>query len=177
MDIQIVEVGANSKPVTDYNKAIKYGIPQSTNNRPIAPVTVEKTYKGKNGRTYTKKERIYGGLGNANILAIMEAGSPVNNIPARPLLEPVRKKYEKQIDEYLENVVISLLMGDRDGADRLMEELALRVETWTKKFFTDPDNGWAENAPSTIRAKGSDKPLIDTGELRKSVRAVVVEDK
>ena len=39
------------------------------------------------------------------------------------------------------------------------------------------DNGWKPNAPSTIKAKGSDKPLIDTGELRKSIRGIVVEDK
>lgn len=177
MEIKIIDTNKNFKPVTNYNKVVKYGIPQSTNNRPIAPKYVEKTYKSKNGRTYTKKERVYGGLGNANILAIMEAGSPVNNIPARPLLEPVRKKHEDKINSYLADVVLALLEGDKNEADMLMEELALRMETWTKQFFTDPDNGWVKNAPSTIRAKGSDKPLIDTGSLRQSIRGVVVEDK
>lgn len=177
MEIELVTVGADSKPVTNYNKVVKYGIPQTTDKRPIPTEFIEKTHKGKNGRTYTRKERVYGGLSNANILALMERGSPVNNIPARPLLEPVRKKYEEKIDEYLENVVLDLAFGDEAGADRLMEELALRMETWTKKFFIDPDNGWEKNAPSTIRAKGSDKPLIDTGALRQAIRAVVVEDK
>lgn len=177
MDIEIAESGAKSKPVTNYKKVVKFGIPKETNNRTIAPVTVEKTHKGKNGRTYTRKERVYGGLGNANILAIMEAGSPVNNIPPRVLLDAVKKKYEKKIDEYFLNILDALLRGDETSADALMEELALRMQTWTQKFFTDKDNGWKPNAPSTIKAKGSDKPLIDTGELRKSIRGIVVEDK
>lgn len=177
MDIEISQNNAKSKPVTKYNKVVKYGIPQDTNNRPIAPVTVEKTHRGKNGRIYTRKERVYGGLGNANILAIMEAGSPVNNIPPRVLLEAVKKKHEKKIDEYFLNIIDALLNGDEKSADALMNELALRMQTWTQKFFTDKDNGWKPNAPSTIKAKGSDKPLIDTGELRKSIRGIVVEDR
>ena len=32
---------------------------------------------------------------------------------------------------------------------------------------------FAENAPSTIRKKGSDKPLIDTGRMRQSVHFVI----
>lgn len=35
------------------------------------------------------------------------------------------------------------------------------------------DGSWAPNAPSTVRAKGSDRPLIDTGALRQSVTYVV----
>lgn len=172
-----IESKANLKPVTNYKKVVKYGIPQETNNRPIDPVTVERTHRGKNGRIYTRKERVFGGLGNANILAIMEAGSPVNNIPSRVLLDAVKKKYERKIEEYFLKILTSLLEGNKNEADRLMEELALRMQTWCQKFFVDEDNGWEPNAPSTIKAKGSDRPLIDTGELRKSIRGIVVEDK
>lgn len=44
-----------------------------------------------------------------------------------------------------------------------------------RRYFVE-DNGWPPNAPSTIAQKGSDRPLIDTGELRKSVAYVVVAD-
>jgi hypothetical protein len=42
-----------------------------------------------------------------------------------------------------------------------------------RAWFVDPKNGWPENSPITIAAKGSDKPLIDTGELRKAITYVV----
>lgn len=175
MDIEIKENKVKNSLLSNYNKIIKYGIPQDTDTRPIETESVQK--KGKNGRVYTRKVRVAGGLSNANILALMEAGSPVNNIPSRILLDAVRKKYNKKIDEYFIKIFDALLENNSTKADLLMEELALRVQTWCQKFFTDEDNGWAPNAPSTIKQKGSDRPLIDTGELRKSIRAFVVEDK
>lgn len=35
------------------------------------------------------------------------------------------------------------------------------------------DGPWAPNAPATIKRKGSARPLIDTGQLRQSIRAVI----
>ena len=178
MNIEIKKSNnTNNKPVLNYKKVVKYGIPKETNKRTEVPVTVSKQHRGKNGRVYTRKERVYGGLSNANILALMEAGSPVNNIPSRVLLKAVKEKYNYKINQYFLNIMQALAAGNKTQADILMEELALRMQTWSQKFFVDADNGWAPNAPSTIKSKGSDKPLIDTGELRKSIRGIVVEDK
>lgn len=113
---------------------------------------------------------------NAQILAVMEHGSPVKNIPPRELLIPVRKKYARQINDTLLKVCDLLLKSKQDEADEQMEKLAIRIENWTKKFFTDSDNGWAPNSPATIRAKGSDRPLIDTGALRQSIKAIYYKD-
>ena len=49
-----------------------------------------------------------------------------------------------------------------------------KVRAW----FTDERNNWPPNAPSTIEKKSKngkikDNPLIDTGELRKSITYVV----
>lgn len=166
----------NNLPITNYKKVVKYGIPKETNKREIKEETVEVKHRGKNGRIYTRKERVTGGLSNANILALMEAGSPVNNIPPRVLLEAVHNKYKEKINKYFEKIFASLLAGNESQADMLMEELALRMQTWTQKFFTDEDNNWAPNAPSTIKAKGSARPLIDTGALRQAIRAVVMKE-
>ena len=173
MKVEIEEVKNNQKLLTKYNRTVAYGIPASTNTR--NPIYVTRTKKGKNGRIYTRKELVAGGMGNAEILAIMEAGSPAKNIPSRELLEPVRIKYSKKIDEYFEKIMDALVEGDTFEVNRLMNELALRVESWTKKFFTDPDNGWQPNAPSTIAKKGSDMPLIDTASLRGSIRGIVMK--
>lgn len=129
---------------------------------------------------------------NAQILQLMELGSPINNIPRRELLGPVLKKYENQILESLQQVIEALLDNNESKADMLMEKLALRVQNWCKQFFTDSDNNWQPNSPITIyggwmrnkvtgkpiyiKGKGSDKPLIDTGALRQSISAFFSKD-
>lgn len=147
-----------------YNGRIEYGIPRATNKRQIKAA--------KDKQTQRKTE----GIGNANIMAIMEAGSPIKNIPPRDVFKACNKKHSKQINNYMTQIVSDIVAGNTERADALMEELALRLESWYKAFFVDPENGWAPNAPSTIAAKGSDKPLIDTGELRKSIRAIFIKE-
>lgn len=127
---------------------------------------------------------------NAQILAVMEAGSPVMNIPARKLLEPVVMKHIDQIRERFDVIYNLLINGDNESVDREMEILAQKVEMWCKAYFRE-DNGWAPNSPITIKGgwmknkksgkpvyvkgKGSDRPLIDTGELRKAIRGLYVK--
>lgn len=139
--------------LTGYRGKIYFGVPRDTTIRHTGKV-----------------ERI----DNATILAIMEHGSPVKNIPPRPLLKPVLNKHKDKILEIFGKVYAMLLAGDEQGADRELDILAQRVQRWTQAFFTE-DNGWAPNAPSTIRRKGSDKPLIDTGSLRQSIRGIFVK--
>lgn len=139
--------------LTGYRGKIYFGVPRDTTIRHTGKV-----------------ERI----DNATILAIMEHGSPVKNIPPRPLLKPVLNKHKDKILEIFGKVYAMLLAGDEQGADRELDILAQRVQRWTQAFFTE-DNGWAPNAPSTIRRKGSDKPLIDTSSLRQSIRGIFVK--
>ena len=42
-----------------------------------------------------------------------------------------------------------------------------------RDWFTNPANNWAANSEDTVKKKGSDRPLIDTSELRKSITYVV----
>lgn len=140
--------------LTGYRGKIYFGVPRDTTIRHTGKV-----------------ERI----DNATILAIMEHGSPVKNIPPRPLLKPVLNKHKDKILEIFGKVYAMLLAGDEQGADRELDILAQRVQRWTQAFFTE-DNGWAPNAPSTIRRKGSDKPLIDSGSLRQSIRGIFVKE-
>ena len=155
--------------IQKYNKVVKFGIPRTTSAR-----------VDENGDQ---------GLTNADILAIMEAGSIRMNIPPRKLLEPVIVKHQKQIHSYFKKIFDCLIQHRDNEADAIMEQLAFRMETWTKAYFRE-DNGWAPNSPITIsggwminkvtgkpvyiKGKGSDTPLIDTGELRKSIRGLVV---
>lgn len=173
-----VSVKTNMNLIKEYNGKVFYGVPS------------EKAFKReKPDANLENSDNTYN---NAQILQLMEFGSPINNIPPRKLLEPVLKKYNAQIQKHLDLVIQAILAGEKDVADNLMEKLALRVQNWCKLFFTDEDNNWQPNSPITIyggwmrnkvsgkpiyiKGKGSDKPLIDTGSLRSSVSAFFSED-
>ena len=151
--------------IVGFKGKVYFGVPQeTTNNRKIWA-----------DRSHTRKKKA-GNLkiNNATILSIMEHGSPVKNIPPRELLRPVVKKHEAKIREIFNNVYKMLLEGNEIGAEKQMDILAQRMQRWTQAYFVE-DNGWAPNAPSTIKAKGSDKPLIDTSSLRQSIRGIYVK--
>ena len=165
-----VQVKTNFSKIANYTGKIYYGVPSETSGkRPGLDLEEKPKYN------------------NAQILQLMEYGSPINNIPKRELLTPVVNKYSVQISAALEKIISALLQNNTGQADILMQRLALRVENWCKKFFTDEDNNWEPNAPITIyggwmrnkvtgkpiyiKGKGSDRPLIDTGALRQSIKA------
>lgn len=151
--------------IVGFKGKVYFGVPQeTTNNRKIWA-----------DRGHTRKKKAENlKINNATILSIMEHGSPVKNIPPRELLRPVVKKHEAKIREIFNKVYMCLLEGNEVGADKQMDILAQRMQRWTQAYFVE-DNGWAPNAPSTIKAKGSDKPLIDTGSLRQSIRGIYVK--
>lgn len=123
-----------------------------------------------------------GQINNATLLAIHEHGSPINNLPKRELLKPTLMKHENEIKEAFNKVFDYLIVGDKESADREMDKLAQRVEMWGKQYFVD--NEWEPDKPATIRAKNrrhglppdaKTTTLIDTGELRRSIRGIFVK--
>lgn len=45
-----------------------------------------------------------------------------------------------------------------------------------QKKISEGDDSWPPNAPATIEAKGSSRPLIDSSQMRQAVNYEVVED-
>lgn len=113
------------------------------------------------------------GITNAELLYIHTNGSPANNIPPRPIVEPAIQDSKEEIGTLLKEAILKALEGDTDGAMAGMERAGTQGENAVKGWFTNPKNNWAENAESTKKRKGSSKPLIDTGQLRKSITHVV----
>lgn len=103
----------------------------------------------------------------------IEKGSPLWRIPPRPIIEPVIKKNEKDIDEMMQNVANNVLTNTQTNINTEMAKVGTFVRDKIKDNFTDPNNGWAPNSEATIKRKGSDKPLIDTGALRNSIDYVI----
>lgn len=102
-------------------------------------------------------------------------GVAIFGIPPRPIIEPAieARGNIEPITEELKKAAAAQLAGNRAGAMAGLRRAGMMGQNAVRGWFTDPRNGWAPNKPSTIKRKGSDRPLIDTGELRKSVTYVV----
>ena len=51
------------------------------------------------------------------------------------------------------------------------------AQSAAQNWFENPKNNWVPNAKSTIKKKGSNIPLVDTNELRKSITYVLRDKK
>lgn len=108
-------------------------------------------------------------LTNAYKLYIHSKGSPAKGIPARPLLEPALEASMPFLSSLLKDALLFFLKGNTTSGDRSMNQAGNAGVSAVRKWFSDPENGWEPLSPSTIRAKGSDAPLIDTGAMRQSI--------
>lgn len=115
---------------------------------------------------------------NAELLFIHTKGSPLKHIPARPVIEPaIEAAGNKEIiARELSGMLKAELDGDHEKAVKGAKRTALAGQNAARKWFTDSRNNWAPNTPGTIKRKGSDKPLIDTGALRASIVGIVREE-
>lgn len=96
------------------------------------------------------------------------------NIPARPFFSSALDANSKQIGDMLQEVIGKIIDGDMTAV-KAAERVGLFVKSLIQKRIRDSPN-WAEPlAESTIEAKGSSTPLVDTGELLNSVTYAVLE--
>lgn len=103
----------------------------------------------------------------AMIAAIQEFGAPRAGIPPRPFF---RNMIAAKSPEWPDAVANLLVANNYDAAKTLGQAGEAIVGQLRQSIvdLTDPPL-----KPSTIRRKGFDKPLIDTGHLLQSVTSVV----
>ena len=115
-------------------------------------------------------------INNAELGMVQEFGSLTNNIPPRSFLRmPIEKKSEefKKVAS-TEAFKKAIETGEIDKA---LELIGIAGESIVNDAFVSSGFGeWAANAPSTVHKKGSNKPLIDTSELRRSISSEVVNN-
>ena len=111
----------------------------------------------------------------AHSLYLQEHGSPLWQIPPRPVLEPGIKSRQGAIAKQLAGAVTAAIHDDEHGVDQCLHQAGQIGEDGAKAWFENPANQWPPNSPKTIQKKGSDAPMIDTGEMRKSITHVVRE--
>ncbi|MGG3884349.1 hypothetical protein [Brevibacillus panacihumi] len=104
-------------------------------------------------------------------LFLQSHGSPLWQSPPRPVLEPAIEYHQDEVAAQLRRVLDAVLDGQDPEPE--LHKAGMMGQNFARDWFTNPANGWAPNSPRTIEKKGSDKPLINTGELRKEITYVI----
>lgn len=115
-------------------------------------------------------------LNNAEIGYLMENGVPEKNIPARPFLNPGIANAKDKIIRAMEAGAKKALSGDDRAASVTLETVGLIGMNDVQAKITDgPFEPLKEVTLAKRRAKGrtGEKPLLDTGQLRRSVTYAV----
>lgn len=115
---------------------------------------------------------------NVQIGFLNEFGSISQHIPARSF---IRMPLQLYLSEYLrKKKALSQEEFTKAIEEGKENEFAAKVglvaeEVIQDAFATRGFGNWAPNAPRTIAEKGSDSPLIDTGQLRRSITSKVIK--
>lgn len=151
------KIKANLKKLSKLDLLV--GVPQEEGNR-----DKRRDYKTKK---IVKDENIE--ITNAELMFIHSQGSPARGIPKRPTIEPTIEENKELIQKTIKKIATDML----DGADGRveLEKLGIRLVNKIRAKFGSDELVPIKNA--TIKAKGSERPLIDTGQLRNSVTYVI----
>lgn len=109
-------------------------------------------------------------------LYIMSHGSPLWHIPPRPVLEPALEAHADAIGKLFQAVIKAACKGDEAAMQKAMKICGMAAQDYCRDWFSDPRNGWPPNSPLTIKLKKSERPLVDTGTMRKAITYVIRED-
>ena len=92
-----------------------------------------------------------------------------SDIPARPFMKQSWENHEAELQAACEEANSVILNGgSAEEACNLIG--AVGVGLIQEEIVS---GGFAPNAPSTVRKKGSAQPLIDTGQMRQSIHYIV----
>ena len=97
-------------------------------------------------------------------LEVLEFGN--ERIPSRPFL---RQTLSENQEKY--TALFTQLFKQGLQIEKIYEQLALVAQGDVQLNIAR--GNWVANAKSTIKQKGSSKPLIDTGKMRQSVKGIV----
>lgn len=91
--------------------------------------------------------------------------------PSRPFLRNSIDENESKINSFLQSKKNDFIRGQ--SAEQILKEIGLFQKDLIQEKITE--GSFTPNADSTIKKKGSDKPLIDTGRMRQSVNYVITK--
>lgn len=113
---------------------------------------------------------------NALIGYVQETGDPEHNLPARPFLIPGVNAAKDDIAKRFATAADAAIDGRQDVVDRQLRAAGMITESSVKAAITNSEFApLSERTLAARKARGrsGDKPLIDTGQLRRSVTHIV----
>lgn len=125
-----------------------------------------------------KKKITKVGITNAELMFIHEYGSPMNKIKERPVLQMTIDWANKELlDQTIDNAVTAFIKSDFDqkALEKEFLKMCRRMENYARHIIYDNDGRLEANKPSTIKRKGDNHPLFDTGQLAKSITCNLVK--
>ncbi len=105
-------------------------------------------------------------ISNIALARIHEYGT--ETIPERSFIRSTLFEQRPAIIELIKILKHDIYTG-KTTVEKALGEIGLQVQTLIRGKINDGDSTWEPLKPSTIARKGSDKPLIDTGQLLKSI--------
>lgn len=133
-----------------------------------ARVKVGVLASGKGGEREVGPDGTPGDLTVAEIAAIHEFGTQDRSVPERSFL---RSTFDEKREE-LAKMGKALLLRVLDGkltVRQALEAMGMKLAAETKKKITAGAGIPPPLRPSTVAAKGSDRPLVDTGRLLNAI--------
>lgn len=107
------------------------------------------------------------GTNIAQVAAYNEFGS--SDTPERPFMRQSFENHESELQAACDMVNQRLAQGGT--AEQALQQLGAVAKGLVQEEIVN--GGFAANAESTIKKKGSEQPLIDTGTMRQSVNFVI----
>lgn len=119
---------------------------------------------------------------NAGLAYLHETGVPEKNLPARPFLLPGIKSVEKELIAILKKGGTSVVSGNLNAVDQMFNAAGTLAQSAVRNKITE--GPFAPLSPVTVAARlrknpGATeiRPLIDTGQLRRSINYVIRDRK
>ncbi len=126
-----------------------------------------------------RKQTVQVGLTNAELMFIHERGSPLRNLPARPVLQ-MTIDYANQhlLNNAIDKAINAYINSGFDLAafELELKKLCMRMQRYARELIYSNDGRLAPNALSTERAKGFNHPLFKTGQLVKSITCELLKE-
>ena len=130
-------------------------------------------------------------MDNVSLAYIHSQGSPLNNMPARPFIEPAIEQEDvlSRITDMFGEAFDAAIVGNIGGIKAALSKAGMYGANAVKAYMGSGalapnapitvDGGWMHNKKSGkifyVKGKHSTAPLIDTGSLRSSVTYVIDE--
>lgn len=132
------------------------------------------------GENNSRKKKKNSSITNVELMMIHEWGSHIRKIPSRPILQYVLNNCNELINDTIDLVIdvyfkYSKIHEKEAKARILLEKLALQIESKARKTIYKGEGNFSPLKKATIKAKGSNLPLLDTGQLARSITCKVIE--